>query len=246
MNNDEYRQYLDALARKHLRKLDRYRLDPIRCEKMGYELERLSRLKRLTLLASDNGDMDDDLIQVLAKNLIDSHRGYVHDMERSGVLDALDDDPSTIYQNLRRDAIPAEDVEFLRDAGCSDPEAELTIYIAYVRNHLHAPHINHEQSATTRVRNSPEALQDAGRRLRKSLDSKSKVLETSETKASSKRKILTGVGNILSGAILATGNILLGTGYVVAPNPGITFGVIGSCAVATGAICKGMGELRGE
>jgi hypothetical protein len=243
MNDDEYRQYLDALARKYLRRHYIRRKHPFHLDELACELERLTRLKKLNTLAAD--ELDDDLLSILAKNLIDSHRHYVHELERSGVLDALDDDPETLFKYLRRNSIPDEDADFLKDAGCNDPEAELTILIAYTRTHCGRRSSN-ETSATAQVRKSPDALRNAGKRIQTLLEKDSISSQSSESKTTSKRKIVTGVGNILSGAIMATGNVMLGTGNLIAPNPGIAFGVIGSCAVATGAICKGMGELRGE
>ncbi|MBU6384607.1 MAG: hypothetical protein KGS49_01595 [Planctomycetes bacterium] len=244
MNDDEYRQYLDALARKYLHRRYVRCKRPFHQEALAYELERLTRLKRLNGLASD--ELDDDLLSILAKNLIDHNRSYVGELEESGVLDALDDDPETLFKNLRRNAIPDEDADFLRDAGCNDPEAELTLLIAYARTHLFSRRNSNQISPTSEVRNSPEALSNAGERIQKLLDTKTVSSQSFESKTAAKRKIVTGVGNILTGAILATGNVLLGTGNIVAPNAGVAFGVIGSCAAATSAISKGMGELRGE
>ena len=47
-------------------------------------------------------------------------------------------------------------------------------------------------------------------------------------------------------SVFEASNVMLGCGGVLAPNPAIAFGVIGSCAVAIGSICQAIGELRGE
>ena len=61
-----------------------------------------------------------------------------------------------------------------------------------------------------------------------------------------KRKILNGIGKILSGTVAGAGNLLLATGTIVAPNPATAYAVIGSSALAVGSICQGIGDLRGE
>lgn len=244
MNDEEFRTYLDALARKYLKTSLRYFVHPFYHAELAYELKKLTQLKRLNGLASD--ELDDGLLTILAKDLVNSQLNYVARLEKSGVLDALDDDPVTLFKNLRRNAIPDEDAEFLRNAGCNDPEAELTLLIAYARTHLTASRNSNGISPTVQVRKSPDALRTAGEKIRTLLDVETNSKSSIESKTVAKRKVLTGVGNILSGAIMATGNVLLGTGQLTAPNPGIAFGVIGSCAVATSSIFKGMGELCGE
>jgi hypothetical protein len=61
-----------------------------------------------------------------------------------------------------------------------------------------------------------------------------------------KKKICNGIGKILQGGVLGVGNILLGTGSIIAPNPAIAAGIIASSAAAVGSICQGLGDLRGE
>lgn len=61
-----------------------------------------------------------------------------------------------------------------------------------------------------------------------------------------KRKIFSGVGKILAGAIAGGGNALLGLGTIAAPNPATGYAVIASCGLAVGSFCQGIGDLRGE
>lgn len=72
-----------------------------------------------------------------------------------------------------------------------------------------------------------------------------KTASAEQPEGKKKRKLF-NVGKILSGGIVEASNVMLGCGGVLAPNPAIAFGVIGSCAVAIGSICQAIGELRGE
>lgn len=239
MNDEEYRQFLSALARQHVstRRWRRH-FGPMGVdEHLQHEIDRLSSTARLVKAAAERPEKQ-DLLDVVANELRNTYLGQVTQaMEESGVLDALDEAPDITFPNLRRSAIPDEDVELLRHAGVDDPEAMITIIIHYSRKHV--------GGSDTRPSQIVERAQNE---LRQAAD----ILSSGETDApqkqpeKKKRKILNGVGKILAGAVTGAGNLLLFTGTIVAPNPGTAYAVIGSSALAVGSICQGLGDLRGE
>jgi hypothetical protein len=240
MSDAEFREFLDALARKHLRP-PRLVLHPMEFHELRHQLEHMIRLHQLTGVTLDDLN-NDKLLLALAEKLQHAYlHGFVHAMEQSGVIQAIEEDPETLFSNIRISVVPKEDIELLRQAGHPDPDAELILLSNYARTHL--AHRQRELSPTDLVRQAPDLVNDAGKRLERVVSAESPNRQRGETK---KRKILNGVGKILSGGILGTGNVLLGLGGIVAPNPAIAYGVIGSCAVAVASVCQGAGDLRGE
>lgn len=242
LSDDEYRAYLDALARKYVRV---YRLGRHHMEGWGYlhhEIESAISLTRLLTVTAERED-DKRLLSALGDALQHAYLNWlVRSLDDSGVLRAIDEDPVTVFANLRPSVIPAEDRALLHDAGIRDADAEITLTIQYSRRHLTTSHQN--VSPTEAVRQVPEQVERAGKELSRMAE----VDDTSENPSATrrKRKILNGTGKILSGSIVGAGNLLLGLGGLAAPNPGVGFAIIGSCALAVGSICQGMGDLRDE
>lgn len=241
MTDDEFKEFLDALARKHLHYLRLRRHHPMGHDHLGYELETMIKLRQLTGVTEDDLH-NEQLVSVLAKKLKETYlSGFIDGMEMSGALRALEEDPETLFGNLRMSAIPNEDIELLQRTGHSDPRAEIILLIHYARNHL--ANRQRDISLSDAIHEAPELIREAGIRLERPGPAEPSDRYPTEKK---KRKIFNGVGKILSGGILGTGNLLLGAGGIVAPNPGVAYGVIGSCAVAVASICQGIGDLRGE
>src|SRR6266849_5173051 len=136
MTDDEYREFLTALARKHLRPLG-LRLGPEgTVEHVKYDIERLSSVARFVKVVSERSD-NSVLVKACADELRNTYVGHVVDaMERAGVLAALDEAADITFANLRRSVIPDEDLLFLRHAGVEDPDAEITIIIHYSRKRV--------------------------------------------------------------------------------------------------------------
>ncbi len=242
LSDEEYRAYLDALARKYVRL---YRLGRHHLEDWGhlhYEIERTISLARLVAVTAERED-DKRLLSALGDGLQHAYLNWlVHSLDDSGVLRAIDEDPATVFGNLRPSVIPAEDRALLHDAGIRDADAEITLTIQYSRRHLAT--LRQNVSPSEAVRQVPEQVERAGKELSGMAEVDDKTEQPSATRR--KRKILNGTGKILTGSIAGAGNLLLGLGGLAAPNPGVGFAVIGSCALAVGSICQGMGDLRGE
>jgi hypothetical protein len=245
MSDAEYREFLDALARKHLRLSQLHRKHFMELDHLSYMLGRLQNLRRL-LSVAEQDTHDDEMLRLLAKKLKDSHiESVLNDMERSGVLAAIEEDPLTLFTNLRRSAIPDEDIEMLRAAGVSDPEAEVLLIIHYCRTHLGQDRYNRNLDIRDPIEIARQA-EPVLERVAKWLGGDGDSVSPEKIGDKKKRKWFNGIGKILSGGVLGAGNVLLGCGGVIAPNPAIAYGVIGSCAVAIGSLCQGVGDLRGE
>ena len=132
MTDEEYRELLEALGRKHVRlsRLDRH--GPMG-DHLAYELDRLSSLSRFVRAVAERPD-DRRLYKPVGDALENAYIGSVtHEMERAGVIEALDDAALLVFQNLRKSAVPGEDREILRRMGIEDPEAEIILLIHYTR-----------------------------------------------------------------------------------------------------------------
>jgi len=238
MTDEEYREFLSALARRHVSgKLWRRHRGPMMDDHLQYEIDHLSSTARLVKAASERVDKQ-ELVDVVAKELRNTYLGPVAQaMDQSGVLDALDEAADITFPNLRRSAIPDEDVELLRHAGVEDPEAFITIIIHYSRRHVG----NSNNRPSSVVERAHEGLHRAADML-----SPSDTAPPKDMPEKKKRKIFNGVGKILAGAVTGVGNLLLFTGTIAAPNPATAYAVIGSSALAVGSICQGLGDLYGE
>ncbi len=244
MSDEEFRVYLDALARKHLRysQLPRHRMHfP---GELYHDLEELIRLRQLVGMGAANPG-DSELMNLIAKRLKEREwqlRSAIETMEQAGVLDAIDEDPATLFSNVRISALPPEDIELLRQSGLSRADAELVLITEYSRTHL-ARDRHQERKPSAIIRDAPGAVERAVSQL---AEPEQDNISKNSVPEKKKRKICNGIGKILQGGVLGVGNILVGAGSIVAPNPAIAAGVIASGAIAVGSICQGLGDLRGE
>ncbi len=236
MTDEEYREYLSALARTHMRPFRRRHMHP-EGDELSYAIAKLSSTARFARAVSERSE-EAELVNALGKELDNWYVEHVvEEMRRSGVLAALDEAPDITFAELRRNVIPEEDTRLLQGAGVDDPEAEITILIHYSRKRLGHRDIRPSES----VERAREELKRATERIVGLSDNSS-----GNQVAVKKRKIFNGIGKILAGTVTAAGNLLLATGTVIAPNPATAYGVIGSSAIAVGSICQGIGDLRGE
>ncbi len=124
----------------------------------------------------------------------------------------------------------------MRKAGFDEPEAELLLICRYARRRLPTP----DYIPSSIVKNAEGEIRNAAQELLKvDPDSKSDQVKKS-------RKWFNGIGKILAGGITGIGNLLLGVGTIPSSGPANMHVVIGSCAVAIGAIGQGIGDLHGE
>jgi hypothetical protein len=130
MTDEEYREWLTALARKHIQlgKLSRQSLEAT--------FKRLSSAARVVNVARDSTDRPN-----LAKELTGELRNIgigevISALDDTGVLDALDELPEVTFGQLRRSVIPEDDVAILTQAGVVEAESEIATAIHYARLRL--------------------------------------------------------------------------------------------------------------
>ncbi len=238
MTDEEYKEYLDALARRHLKPGSLARFGPGgAAEHLTYDIDRLSSAARFVRVAADRPE-NANLLKEVAQEINNAYVEHIFTaMEYSGVLPALDEAPEITFPNLRRSVIPEEDAYLLRHAGVEDAEAEITILIHYARTH-----VGRQDSSPSRIAQRAQAeLKNAAVRVEQ-------LASQPDTPAApiKKRKLFNGIGKILAGTVTAAGNLLLATGTIIAPNPATAYGAIASSALAIGGVFQGIGDLRGE
>lgn len=238
MSDDEYLEWLKALAQKHLR-----HLAGADAENLTYEMERLTAIARLARAVADRSE-NEMLIRGLIKELNDADlESVVRYMEIAGVLSAIDELPEVTLGELRRSAIPDDDVRLLARAGVDDSEAEIAIIIQQVRLRfrLSDKFAPKDRRPSEIAHSAQPELSRAGELLLKY-----KVASPDAAESQKKRKIFNAIGKLLGGSIAGAGNLLLVTGTIIAPNPATAAGAIASGALAIGSIFQGIGDLRGE
>lgn len=161
MTDQEYKDFLTALARKHLARAPhifygeggRYSLEEY--------LTRLCSVAQFAKVVSERSE-NSVLVKELANELRSlKFRRVAEAMDAAGVLEALDEFPEVTFWHLQRSAIPDEDVNFMQRAGVDDPEVEITLAIHYARNRITKP----DAAPSTIVRQAEEALLRAADRL---------------------------------------------------------------------------------
>lgn len=230
MTDEEYLQWLDALARKHLQF---GRLEELRSKRGVYLAEQIDRLSSIARLANalagrPAGSEVEALVNGIRKSDV---RGVMDALDYTGLLAALDEQPEVTFGQLRRSAIPDQDVELLQGSGISDPEAEIAIIINHARQRF--------------GRWDAPALQAVADGAEPALHRAADVLAAEPQEGMKKRKLLNGIGKILGGTITAAGNVLLATGMVTF-GPGLAAAAIASSGLAISGISQGIGDLRGE
>jgi hypothetical protein len=235
ITDEEYRELLVALAVKHLR------ADALlgNVDRLRSELNRLIWISKLNEavrgIPPQQQFHEPELLAPLVQQLLESPVPTVISvMEEVGMMDALDEAPELVFGNLRRSAIPEEDIQLLRAAGVQHPEAEITITISHSREFLARQYPNESPSQV--ARQGVDTLQQSASELRmQQLPSPAR-----------KRKLFNGIGKILGGAVMGAGNVLLACGTFIAPNPATAYTALGSAAVGIGSIFQGIGDIRGE
>lgn len=196
MTDDEYREYLDALARRHLRPGWVRHFGPGgAAEHLTYDIERLASAARFVRVVGDRSDRA-ILLKELAEEVKNVYVEHIFDaMEYSGVLPALDEAPEITFPNLRRSVIPEEDAYLLRQAGVEDADAEITILIHYCRAHVGRG----DASPSSIAQQAQAELKRAAGRI----EQLASGAEPAAQAAPKKRKLFGGIGKILAGTVTA-------------------------------------------
>ena len=103
MTDEEYREYLAALARTHMRPFCRRHMHP-EGDELPYAIAKLSSTARFARAVSERSE-NLDLINAFGKELDSWPVQYVVDeLRETGVLSALDEAPDITFAELRRNA----------------------------------------------------------------------------------------------------------------------------------------------
>jgi hypothetical protein len=222
MTDVEYNRFLAALAGKHLR-LSGQPLPNYQPQLELNQLAQTNRLLKAVQCRPEDQELSAKLGQDLQRQPLERVRLL---MDQAGMLDAIDDAPEILLREFRRSAVPLEDQAFLKAAGFSEDEIEISFVVAEAQ----ARNWAYPSSRPSRV------LEDANEAL------SVPDLLTNPTKK--KRKILNGIGKILGGAVAGTGNTLIAMGTMIVPAAGAA--AIASGGLAISSILAGLGDLRGE
>lgn len=242
MTDEDYQRLLQALAVKHLvpnepRADPHYLLSAV--TSLRSDLDKTARTARLLWVLEDRPD-DFHIAQMLRQELEQSSpiELAVRALDETGLLGALEDAGPVILGELRRSAVPLEDIQFLRSAGYSEDEIEIFLAsVIYEGNSL----IKRGEHLAEQLISATEVLNEAATRLQ-NIPPPQLYLPT----GAKKRKLFNGIGKVLGGSITGIGNAMMATGTILAPNPATAAGAIASAAVAVSAILTGVGDLRGE
>ena len=234
MANEEYRGFLEAVYRKHVRPW-RGIHHPEGLGHLHHQIERFASNARLARVVAEHAQRI-ELYATLGNEIEYSY--FEHDLKESGMLDALDAYRVEIFGGLRRDVIPDIDIEYLRVAGFNEAEAEVVLLIQYARTHM----VSTQRTPSQIVEEAEKQIKRIGGELK----SAKELNQAPDQTVKRTPKLFNGIAKICSGGILSAGNLLLGVGAITAPGPATAHMVIGSCALAVAAIGQGIGDLRGE
>jgi hypothetical protein len=228
LNDREYEELLRALARVHLKPQILTSNDST----IRADVERLLSICRFLRVVSDRPEKT-ELYPTLGEEIATAPaQSIVTNLDKLGILDALDDAPGLLFANLRRSAIPGDDLDLFRRGGIEDPEAELTLLLYKARGFAYTI-----KSPSKILEEVPEVLRKQGQQMK---------TDKSDTPLPKKRKLFSGIGNLILGLATAGGNGLFVTGTILAPNPATAYMAITSAAMGVATVFKGIGELRGE
>jgi hypothetical protein len=229
MTDEEYSKFLHALARKHqnvFRKIDddhaRKQLDCFQ------EVIQLLRIVRRDDSRNMLHKLEDRLRYLRVKSAYEL-------LDEAGILEAFDDGGEIIFAELRRSAIPEEDVEYLSKIGLTDDEIEVILTAAVEKAHrlgrgrvnLEGPDIRPIPMVEV-IDKTETAFERAKEELR------SQRAESPRKK----RNILNGTGEIVGGMAVISGNILS------AQSSGHWPLALPSVAAGIGSFLKAIGSFR--
>jgi hypothetical protein len=226
-------------------------------EKIEYRYEQLFRASRTVRYIEDIGTEDTDVSTVLTREHLKStleeirgaHRQFnEHVIRDSGIVDVLEVHMIDILSELQVSDLPPEDIEALRRAGSTDPEAELRVRIRRIRTHFSRVERRYQHMSLSSC--ITEATQQLDQKIEALDEKKSNPLRMSADLPDPqvKKKWFKGIGSIARGTVLTGVDISLLAGWWAVPlSPDTTIvGGIASIVTGLGDIAIGVGELRGE
>lgn len=268
MTDEEYIQFLESIGNEYLR-LDAIHkiFHPMKSEPLSH-LNRMLKAARTARFSEEHWNREE--VYRLLKSDIDSYQmDIVYDLlEKTGVLDALDDYGDIIFPNLTREVIPDEDLKILSEAGERNPDALIQLAIARAKVFTQSKeNYNSKKSiASSILKDAGIEIKDACNDIGKLSDKFNKKVVIEETCPDweerqkklkqlddeislkpKKRKWFGGIARIIAGGASATSNVLLGVGLISTGGgaPVGTAAIIGSCTASLVLIGDGIDKVRG-
>jgi len=254
MTKSEWRQMIEDLYHQQLAR--RLRVVRRRCHRMEgfpYWEDGLFRAFRMIRFVDDCCNDDENLMSVFQPDYVMSTLRSLRDasqevngniLVRSGIVDVLDNHFPEILSELEVGDLPEADFQALREAGSSNPQAEL---------HLRITRIKRCYLEERRYRfNDNLPLRASVEHATKTVEERITELEKRSSKASTAEKPpkpwFKGLGSICRGTVLTSVDVCLLAGWWTIPISADTtvVGSVASIVTGLGDIAVGIGELRGE
>lgn len=213
-----------------------------------YRQSRLFRASRTIRFIEEVGDNDDSNVSGvfqhdhLRSTLQDIRNAHEEINERllveSGIVDVFEEHYTEIISELDVSDLPAADIEALREAGSTNPHAELRLRIKTIRKrYIKEMRYNDRASLSS-------CMKEAGQAVEKRLER----MKEPDDNNPPKRRWFKGLGSLCRGTILTAVDVsILGGMWTLPLSPDTTIvGSVASIATGLGDIDIGIGEFRGE
>jgi hypothetical protein len=230
MSDAEYTEFLDAVGKKYLTPS---RLDPKLVANLNQRNEDLILACRLSLALEDQPKKF-ALYAPLADEL-GATDDIAETLQQSGVMEGLDAHRETIFPNLRKSAIPNEDLELLRQAGFRHPDAELALSIQSAK----ANFTQDTALPSEMLKQAVDELKEASKALKEIANKREKPKP---------KKFFTGISKLSGGLLGAGGNLAMWLGLIPAVPAALLTApaFLTSCAGGIVLLGGGIGDLKGE
>lgn len=257
MTDDEYREFLAILVRRHVQpRLPRLRrrFHHHMMEEWHYHLDQAERSVRVLRFIEENCDEGDNVYDTITPARVAraiSETKYSLDfsnrtLEESGFLDAFEPHMAEILDGLRPEHLPHMDREVIRETGSPDADAELAELVHRARAYrTRAERISQEVSTRQQLSHVAERVA----RIEKEFEEyNAKSSDEPREPPKKSRRWCKGLGQIGQGAALSIANVALAVGVIQFPvSPETqTWGALASVATGIGTVLSGVGELRNE
>jgi len=229
MTDEEYSRFLRALARKHRDVFREIKEDLLREQlKCLTEVIHLLRIVRRDDSSDVLSKLDDQLHRMRVSKAFDL-------LDETGILEAFDDGGEVVFAELRRSAIPEEDVKYLKQIGLTDDEIEVILTAAVEKAHrLGRSRVNLEGPDIRPIPISEVIAETEAAFERARTDLRSERVESPRKKG----RIFNGTGEVVCGMAAIAGNILtaqLSKNWTAA---------LPSAATGIGIFLKAIGSFR--
>jgi len=250
MNKSEWRQMVEDIYHQEIsskmRRIRR-RFHPMEKMEYLYRQSRLFRASRTIRFIEEVGDDDDSNVSAvfqhdhLRSTLQDIRNAHEEINERllveSGIIDVLEEHYTEIISEIDVSDLPLADIEALREAGSTNPHAELRLRIKTIQKRYMKETRYNDLSLSSCMKQAGKAVEERLARMKEP-----------DNNEPPKRRWFKGLGSLCRGTVLTAVDVtLLGGMWTLPLSPDTTIvGSVASIATGLGDIAIGIGEFRGE